>query len=293
MKKQIKVPSCVESNNGGRTREEVTFDGVAVSLLRQRTGKLDNAVLDFTNTAFNPFVFEKIYELDKYNCYPYVIITDETQLAKKMVTRLDLIRDVIIFDTSVDKKVIQTFMFVSSISKGRSKGMNAKKSHKLDDILMTYVQSIISKITNNVQVFKPNEKKGTINGDLQMNFNGVPFFRQENKNISEVLNITERGSMVSGKALLSTGELDDLFVSFIGFKDSFMDNIMKSSPAHIAKAYIEFSVIDQESIMEGDVTPFEQTHVLYPIDISDISKGVRVGETLREFYENIVIKQIS
>jgi len=287
-----KITKCVGSAAGGRYREELNLNGTIVTLLKQKSGKLDNAVLDFSGTTFNADILFEIYQLDKYNCYPYVILTDEICEAKEAAKQLNISESVLVFESTTDPDIIDPMMLAMSRSKGFSKGKNAQKSGKLDDILLAYVQSIVDPISDEVQVFEP-KGRGTTNGDLQMNLNGVSFFHQENKSISEVLNITERGPMIGGKGLFTTGELYNLFVSFVGFKDSFIDNILKSSPKHIANAYIEFSVADQLLIMEGDVTPFETKKVQYPVDVNDISKGVVEGETLRSFYENVVKQQIS
>lgn len=271
----------------GRYHEHMSIRGVPVEAIRQKSGKLDNVIIDFTGRPFDEAVLYDVREIDPYNCFPYVIITADAKRAQDALSTLGMTDASWIKDPTVDKTIIKELLLLASISKGFSKGANASKSQKLDDALMSYVQTLANAINPDVVVMKPREK-GTTNEDLRMLVSGVPFFRQENKSISVKLNITERAPMVGGKALLNTGDLDDLLVSFVGYEDSFIDITLKTSPAHIAKAYVEFSVPQQKQILSGDTSPFDSVRVQYPVDLNDITKGVTMGDTLKEFYINVI-----
>lgn len=276
----------LNTRSSSRIIEHTKINDVNITLIKQkRNNKLDNAIIDFTQTQFDINILLQIYNIDTLNCYPYIIFTHEIDEASKILKQLKLLNDTMfLFDSNTDKQIIEDCMLLASLSKGVSKGTNATRSGQLDKLLLNYVNGLAYDINPKIKAFQPKET-GTTNEDIRITYNDKIIFRQENKRISEECNITERFAMVGGKALLNTGQLDDLFVSFIGFNISFLSKITKS-PNHFAKAYIEFSLLDQELIISGDITPFETTCIQYPIDINDTSKGLYPGETLKEFYIN-------
>lgn len=268
-----------------RVIETLTNGNAEVTTVRQRNGKLDNAYIDFGSNDFDGQVLYDTSQIDQFNCYPYVVRVREDQEADVLISANEIgIPDRVLVNPSELE-----LMYAMSMAKGASKGYNGSKSGNLDGAFLEWVQDILyAEFDNKINVFKPCRSGKSDSEDIRVvaTDNNVELFKQENKCISEKLNITERFHMVKGK-----GDYD-LFVSFVGYKEKFLDLIQELAPKHIAKAYIEFGTEVQPAILaekgkdKGKI--FNNAIVLLPADENDPSKGFIKGGLLRDYYINTV-----
>lgn len=264
----------------------IYVNNIPVLLCRQSNGKIDNVLIQFGEVRFDPAVLQQVYQMDPLNCYPYVIISNDNMAVLNTAKELGIADAVIVFGTNHDPlDIISKMLMASAISKGYSKGKNAKASKTLDAALLQYVQELAHRYDPLVLVRCPNDV-GSTNEDIRMSKNNVDFFAQENKRISQMLNITERIHMVAGKGLQTKGRIYDLFVSFIGYQISFLDTLVKQGTQHIADAYVEFTQSEQKMFTNPRSLKLLMTskQVMIPVDSTDLSKGLTPGKTMEQYY---------
>jgi hypothetical protein len=283
-------------NLGRRPRswKRYTIGDVQISFVIQpKNKKHDIAIIDFEDAPFDKEVLKSVYEVDSLNCCLYVVLVADSEFdkVKAAAKELKLFDDVRAYSTTVPRGFIEEWAYIASVQKGASKGKNSSRSQALDKLLLKWVQSILKDFGPELKVIHPRKKKSG-NEDIRITYKTTNIFHEENKRISELQNITERFSMVSGKSVGTKGELDDLFVSWIGYDLSFLQTMLDKSYYHIANAYVEFSIEEQKALDNDPTTTFEQKRILRPVDIHDISKGFMEGETLREFYVNTITAKI-
>lgn len=284
-----------QSHRGGRTITTTTVGDLEVHMVKQKNGKIDAMIIDcgdlavITDSAIAEL--ENVIALDPYNCYPYQIVA-----TPMLTTSIQAVFDANGIGRSTEYLPFHMFtthkewcinhLVTMSATKGASKGANGAKSVHLDAHLLKWVSQGLP--TGFTAMHPTRTKQDAKKSDLEdlriiRTSDQHVMFRQENKSISEVLNITERLHMVYGKGVGTGGDIYNLFVSFVGHTTEFLPFVQKQATSHIAHAYIEFTKQEQTALMKGDYSVCDTKHVWLPVS-STPADGVVQGPLLRDYY---------
>lgn len=277
-----------------RDEEVSEVDGITIISTLQSSGKVDNMFINFEDGECSSEVLDVAFTRDPFNCYPYVIVVSADKIAdtKKMATEFGFEDRVVVLPYIAE--AIESYKELTrsaAYAKGASKGFNGSKSQCLDKITLAWQSTVVAKHDPTLLTICPRET-GTTNEDVRVTTtNGTKVFRQENKSISQQLNITERLHMVGGKGAATGDSCYDLFMSFVGYELSFLDCVTSHGVEHIASAYVEFSRAEQVDIMmerNGIHPTLDNKRVMRPVDAGDVTKGMVEAELLSEYIVNAI-----